>query len=238
MSRTLLKILGGIAFLFLCFLCTLFHKKQVETYFKHQLEKHLALQGIPAKVGVNAGLDFEVALPANAKNQQNKAEHLIQEKLPWIYKAKIQVNAPHMLSEKEAATPSPQKTNPLNTTSKDLQKTLDQATTSPILFEPESADIASSSTNQLNKIAHALNQNPNLKIIVEGHTNHVGLAKDNQILSQKRADAVKDYLIKQDLKNPTRIIAIGYGENKPICKEPSETCKSINRRVVFTVLNP
>lgn len=82
----------------------------------------------------------------------------------------------------------------------------------------------------LDDVIAVLKENPELNITIEGHTSSDGNPQTNQVLSQKRADRVKQYLISKGIAE-TRITAIGYGPSRPLVKETSEETKAANRRV-------
>jgi OOP family OmpA-OmpF porin len=84
----------------------------------------------------------------------------------------------------------------------------------------------------LEDIKTLLNENPDGNLIIEGHTSSDGGAEDNLILSQKRADAVKAYLINKGI-NPNRLKTEGYGEERPIDDNNTREGRAINRRVQF-----
>ncbi len=86
----------------------------------------------------------------------------------------------------------------------------------------------------IDEVYGILNKYKNVNIEIGGHTDSDGTAKNNQILSQKRADAIKSYLVKKGISSK-RLKAIGYGENKPLVKNSSLSNKQINRRVEFKV---
>jgi outer membrane protein OmpA-like peptidoglycan-associated protein len=73
-------------------------------------------------------------------------------------------------------------------------------------------------------------------IRLEGHTDSVGNDQANQVLSQKRAEAVRRYLIKKGI-SPNRIEAVGYGESKPVATNDTEEGRQTNRRTVVTILS-
>jgi outer membrane protein OmpA-like peptidoglycan-associated protein len=75
---------------------------------------------------------------------------------------------------------------------------------------------------------------PTLRIEIAGHTDDVGDSKQNQILSQKRAQSVVDYLISAGLPRE-RIRAIGFGESKPIAPNTSEENRQLNRRIEWRI---
>jgi outer membrane protein OmpA-like peptidoglycan-associated protein len=73
------------------------------------------------------------------------------------------------------------------------------------------------------------------KVRVEGHTDNVGKAKKNTQLSQKRADAVKKYLVSKGVED-ARLEAIGFGPDKPIADNATDEGKEANRRVEFVIV--
>ena len=72
-------------------------------------------------------------------------------------------------------------------------------------------------------------------IRLEGHTDSVGDDRANQVLSQRRAASVRQYLIKKGIE-PARMEAVGYGESKPIATNDTEEGRQTNRRTVVTIL--
>ena len=104
-----------------------------------------------------------------------------------------------------------------------------------IFFESGKADLLTDSQIELRKIGRLLSLNPNLKIEISGHTDHVGSDADNLALSQKRAQAVVANLVKQGIAKP-RLLAKGYGETRPLNDNASEDKRLVNRRIEFRVL--
>lgn len=99
-----------------------------------------------------------------------------------------------------------------------------------IRFEYRKAELAPQSFKVLDEVISVLNENPELKIAVEGHTSIDGSLQANMLLSQKRADQVKKYLVSKGITSD-RITAIGYGPSRPLNEETSEEAKATNRRV-------
>ena len=106
---------------------------------------------------------------------------------------------------------------------------------SNIFFESGQYELQESSKPELTFLVNYLKQNPGLRIEIQGHTDNVGSEADNQTLSQKRAEAVREYLIEQGIKID-RIEANGYGESEPIADNETEAEKAQNRRTEFKVL--
>lgn len=99
-----------------------------------------------------------------------------------------------------------------------------------IEFETGSAQIRSSSFRLLDEIFESAVVAEGLKVGVYGHTDNSGSDAVNIPLSEKRADAVRDYLIKKGLVT-NRVEAKGYGATKPLADNSSEAGRSQNRRV-------
>ena len=106
----------------------------------------------------------------------------------------------------------------------------------PIVFKTGSAEIdAAKSENTLKTINEMITNYPGLLVQVEGHTDNVGSAKGNLALSQKRADSVMNYLIKNYKTDAKRLKAKGFGDSVPIADNKTEAGRAKNRRVDFSV---
>jgi outer membrane protein OmpA-like peptidoglycan-associated protein len=105
-----------------------------------------------------------------------------------------------------------------------------------IYFDYDRATFQTHSYSDLNKLESMLRQNPEIKVEISGHTDSFGHWQYNRTLSQKRAEAVKDFLTKKGI-DPRRIKAVGYGESKPLAtNDDEEEGRELNRRVEFKVL--
>ena len=85
-----------------------------------------------------------------------------------------------------------------------------------ILFDFDKWDIRPDAEETLKKVADIIKAYKSPEVIVAGHTDSIGSEEYNLELSQKRADAVKDWLVEKGGINPDIIKTIGYGESKPI----------------------
>ena len=103
-----------------------------------------------------------------------------------------------------------------------------------ILFRTESAELRSESIAVLNATADTLNANPGVAVEIAGHTDSDGDADYNQDLSDRRANAVRDYLISRGVSG-SRLSAAGYGESQPVASNATAEGKAQNRRVELRV---
>ena len=104
-----------------------------------------------------------------------------------------------------------------------------------IYFDFDKTTLRSESFTQLDMVAKLMEQNPDLKIEIAGHTDNKGSDSYNQKLSQGRAEAVRSYLISKWISGK-RILAHGYGESEPETGNDTDEGRQINRRVEFKVL--
>lgn len=106
-----------------------------------------------------------------------------------------------------------------------------RVSTHGILFASGSARIEGESTPTLTEIGTMLQQHPDLKLTIEGHTDNVGDAAANQTLSEQRAAAVATYLETTYHIAPARLATKGYGSSKPVASNDTPVGRQQNRRV-------
>jgi outer membrane protein OmpA-like peptidoglycan-associated protein len=108
---------------------------------------------------------------------------------------------------------------------------------SGVLFDPGKADLKPGAGQEFDKVANfVINFSPN-KIIIEGHTDADGDDEANQVLSESRAEIVRQYLLKtyENDITPAMIEARGYGERQPIVANDTPENKQLNRRIEVVV---
>jgi hypothetical protein len=106
-----------------------------------------------------------------------------------------------------------------------------------IQFEVNKAIIKPESDSLLAEIADVIKKNPQVKkISIEGHASAEGDAKHNKVLSDDRAKAVMAHLVKKDGVDAARMVAKGWGVEKPIAPNDTEENREKNRRVEFLVV--
>jgi outer membrane protein OmpA-like peptidoglycan-associated protein len=105
-----------------------------------------------------------------------------------------------------------------------------------VQFGFDSADILPASFDLLKEVAGVLSKNTQIeKMQVEGHTDSTGAASHNKELSQKRAESVRAFLVKEGVAGK-RLVAKGFGPDKPIADNGTDEGKEKNRRVEFNIL--
>ena len=103
-------------------------------------------------------------------------------------------------------------------------------TTLRINFDFNKAEVKKIYYPEIKKVAEVLKANPALKIEIDGYTDNIGSEEYNLKLSKKRAEAIKNVLVKVYHINPKRIITKGYGEKYPLVPNTTSTNRALNRR--------
>jgi OmpA-OmpF porin, OOP family len=106
----------------------------------------------------------------------------------------------------------------------------------PIHFDFNAAVIKPISYPTLAKAGAALQNFPNYRVAIEGHTDDVGANDYNQRLSEERAHAVAEYLARNFGIGANRFMVKGYGEDFPIADNKTENGRGLNRRTEIVVL--
>lgn len=104
-----------------------------------------------------------------------------------------------------------------------------------VQFATGSADLTPLSTYELDNLYQMLRQSPELVVEVGGHTDVTGAAADNQVLSQQRAEVVRNYLLEKGI-SPDQLQAVGYGSSQPVATGDSEEDLAKNRRTEVRIL--
>lgn len=104
-----------------------------------------------------------------------------------------------------------------------------------VFFNTGKSDLLPESFYELDNQVKFLNANPDIAIEVSGHTDNVGTETENQTLSENRAKAVADYLIKKGIQT-SRVKYKGYGSSKPVSSNDTKEGQAKNRRVEITIL--
>lgn len=102
-------------------------------------------------------------------------------------------------------------------------------------FRKNDFNLASAGTQMLDLIIGFMSKYPALKLEISAHTDNIGVAAANQLLSQKRAEAMVNYLVINGV-SPLRLVARGYGGTRPVASNMLETDRKLNRRIDFTIV--
>ncbi len=105
-----------------------------------------------------------------------------------------------------------------------------------IFFETNKYSLLETSKTELNYLVNFLKENGNIKLEIGGHTDNVGSSSSNQLLSEKRAETVKIYLIENGIAS-SRLSSKGYGDTKPMLENNSDINKAKNRRTSFKIIS-
>jgi len=105
-----------------------------------------------------------------------------------------------------------------------------------VFFDTGKYILRPESYTELNKLAQVFTLYPTLVIEISGHTDNVGTASKNKLLSLNRAKAVVDYLISVGVP-ATKLVAVGYGSEQPVADNTTKEGKQLNRRVEAKVLS-
>jgi len=104
-----------------------------------------------------------------------------------------------------------------------------------VLFASNRADLQPGAMQKLHPLVTFLNENPNRNIVIEGHTDNIGSDSYNLDLSQRRAEAVRAFLVQNGIRG-TRVAAKGQGESYPVASNTTEAGRQQNRRVEIVIL--
>ncbi|GAB2769653.1 outer membrane protein OmpA-like peptidoglycan-associated protein [Hymenobacter luteus] len=103
-----------------------------------------------------------------------------------------------------------------------------------IFFDTGKATLRKESTGELERLQKLLAETPALRLEISGHTDNVGKAEFNKDLSQRRAQAVVDYLVTKGI-DKARLTSFGYADTQPVATNTTATGRQLNRRTEFKV---
>jgi OmpA-OmpF porin, OOP family len=104
-----------------------------------------------------------------------------------------------------------------------------------IFFDFNQAILKNEAKPELERLLKFLNEKPSVSIEIAGHTDNVGSDQANNLLSEQRAEAVKNWLIGRGI-SIDRISIIGYGKKKPVAENTTEKGRALNRRIEMKIL--
>ena len=104
-----------------------------------------------------------------------------------------------------------------------------------VKFAFDSAEIESGFIGNIQEVVDFMREYPLTRVVIEGHTDSDGSQTYNQGLSERRALSVANFLVKEYSTPAERIVAVGFGENRPLVANDTPENKRINRRVVALI---
>lgn len=104
-----------------------------------------------------------------------------------------------------------------------------------IFFATAEYNLLPESYTELNKLFEFLQSNPRIKVEISGHTDNTGNESTNQLLSERRAGVVREFLINRGIP-AQRIESRGYGQHQPIASNQTEEGRQQNRRTEFSII--
>lgn len=154
---------------------------------------------------------------------------------PVAQKTTVTQPAPPVLIEKPVKKPEkkvkPVPKPPVQTTTVS-RDTLKKYTPRNIQFVKSKPEMLPESLPELDRLLVMMRDYPDLKLTIEGHTDNIGDAAKNLELSEQRAQAVADYLIKNGI-DAARLTSVGFGGSRPIASNETAESRAKNRRVEF-----
>jgi len=139
-------------------------------------------------------------------------------------------------SPQPSPPPPPPSSPPPPPVKKEVQKVIDRMTLL-VNFDFDKALIRKGDGANLQKALDFVMKYPNSQIVIEGHTCNIGAESYNQTLSERRAQAVKKYLVEKGRINESRIKTVGYGERKPAKSNETRQGRVQNRRAEILILS-
>ncbi len=122
-----------------------------------------------------------------------------------------------------------------NDSTRKTQDVLTVTFKSDYLFATNSSNLLPGAWPEVERVSNVLMQYPETTIVISGHTDSVGAQAYNQKLSERRAETVKQTLVKLGVP-PSRMTTIGYGKTRPIASNNTEAGRQLNRRVEIRIV--
>ncbi|MEA1879848.1 MAG: OmpA family protein [Campylobacterota bacterium] len=201
--------------------------KEAEKKEKEAQEREAAAKKITLEKAQSAEMERLAALEAE-KNENEKKQKVLEEAQEATKLAAVEAEKQKTQREQEDKEKIEKRKNELERKINTLLA-LDN-----IEFTVNKSTLSSKGNSVVSKLASILKQYPSIKIEIAGHTDSDGSAAYNQKLSQTRVDEVKKSLIAKSIA-ASRLLAVGYGETKPLVQNNSDENKAKNRRVEINI---
>lgn len=190
------------------------------------LEAKVVLKAVDDSETLNSQVVASGIYQIDIANKQAKDYILSVEKNGFMFKS-VKISIPPMTAEAQEF----RKKVSLDPVTTDYRMILEF-----VYFDINSAQLKTTSQDELQRLKSFLSGNPTVRVEIAGHTDSSGPAPYNQVLSQKRAQAIVNYLIEEGISTE-RLNARGYGETDPIASNDDESeGRELNRRVELRVL--
>jgi len=213
-------LLGILAFFLLCFSCISRQLPRIEHDLRSRSAEALESANIPVRDISFNGRDATLAGSIASEELSRRAEELVSS-----------VYGVRMVDNRLAVT----RATPVSEGSAALQLNLDHLVAEKVIgFSAGSDVIVEEGRVLLDALVPILSQNNAHAIEIAGHTDSSGNPSANQDLSQRRADAVKRYLVSCGV-NSALLSAVGYGSSRPVANNATAEGRQANRRIVFRV---
>ncbi len=221
-----LAIFTSMLVLFMLTVCEAKSFKAVVGYEGEVIEIPLS----PGRIASQAG---EMPLPTSP--EMNVAFPMSRD-IPTVVPGKNPPAAPSVREPVEDSVPQMDGGFPLDNgipTARSLQTALDlvgRVIVAGVNFEFDSADLTADSVPSLKAVLEYLKDNPGVKITIEGHCDTSGDTSLNPVLSQNRANSVKNWLVQQGADG-SRLSSVGMSDSRPIADNSTPEGQAKNRRV-------
>lgn len=228
MSQRLIIPLGAIGFVLLCVACVLVHARSIEQDLRSRTTSALTAAGIHGADLTLSGRD--VTLTGTVGSQelvQLAGQTVIGQRGVRMVDNRLQFAGPVSALDEYSREPRSRE---------EFQRGLDeQLVGKTIEFESGSAIISSQGRLVLDGLLPLIKAHRGARVEIGGHTDSRGSDESNLDLSQRRAAAVKQFLVEHGVE-PSRLTAVGYGETSPIAGNDTLAGRGENRRITFNVL--
>ena len=104
-----------------------------------------------------------------------------------------------------------------------------------VFFAFGSSELLPESKTELDLLLDFITENPGLKVKIIGHTDNIGSPESNLVLSENRANAVVEYLVKRGVSD-SRLVSEGLGDSQPIATNETEQGRRQNRRTELEIM--
>ena len=239
MKRALLLLAGLLLIGLLSFLCFVNKVDSIKSSIISNVTSNLKDRQIdwvkPQIVGEGIEATEIVALSGEAPSLEKKEEAIKIAKSSlgvWDVRDYITVKKPEPIEQPVIKDVKVEKPKVVSCQER-FEKLL---STNKINFESAKAVIKEDSFELLANLATVVRECPDFKVEIAGYTDSDGSEEYNLLLSAKRANAVKSYLVNHEGIDADRLEARGYGEANPIADNTTEDGKSKNRRITFKIV--